>query len=153
MLFRSPAGVVDTSLKRAGFRDTFSAEVRRDSWEGYRNEVDLNRVLWRKRLAVRFTGLWADAKGFLAGTSDENRRVFGTATFRPWEGTEVRVSGERIWREASLASMLLPRDQVTPWWDAGRKGFNNAAITTRAQVTTQLASQGFANLLTVTPSR
>ena len=38
-------------------------------------------------------------------------------------------------------------------WDAGRKGFNNAAITTRAQVTTQLATQGFANLLTVTPSR
>ncbi len=149
----SPAGVVDTSLKRAGFRDSFSAEVRRDNWEGYRNEVDLNRVLWRQRLAVRFTGLWSDAKGFLAGTTDENRRVFGTATFRPWEGTEIRVAGERIWREASLASMLLPRDQVTPWWDAGRRGFNNAAVTTRTQVATQIASQGLNNLLTPTTSR
>ena len=149
----SPAGVVDTSLKRAEFRDRFGAELRYDNWDGYRSEVDINRVLIKRRLALRITGLWSDAKSFLAGTSDENKRLFGTLTFRPWANTNVRVSGENIWRQASLASMILLRDQVTPWWDAGRKGFNNSAITTRAQVTTQIGQQGLTNLIVPTTSR
>lgn len=149
----SPAGVVDTSLKRAGFRDRYAAEVRYDNWTGHRSEVDINRVVAQRRLALRITGLWADARGFLAGTTDENKRLYGTVTFRPWSNTEVRVAGERIWREASLASMILPRDQITPWWDAGRRGFNNAAVTTRAQVATQIAAQGQGSLLTPTTSR
>ncbi|MBM3854599.1 MAG: hypothetical protein FJ399_15860, partial [Verrucomicrobia bacterium] len=70
----SPSGVVDTSLKRAQFRDRYAAEVRYDNWDAYRSEVDINKVLIEKKLAVRLSGLLGDAKSFLAGTSDQHRR-------------------------------------------------------------------------------
>ena len=149
----SPSGVVDTSLKRAQFRDRYAAELRYDNWEAYRSEVDINQVLIEKKLALRVAGLLTDAKSFLAGTSDNNRRLFGTLTYLPWRNTTIRVAGESLWREASLASMLLLRDQVTPWWDAGKKGLDESGITARTQVTTRLAQQGLTNLLIQTTAR
>ncbi|MDP3073051.1 MAG: TonB-dependent receptor plug domain-containing protein [Opitutaceae bacterium] len=149
----SPAGVVDTSLKRAQFRDRNVMELRYDNWEGHRSEVDINKVIVDQKLAVRVAGMRDNAKSFLPGTSDRNRRLFGTATYQPWKSTTVRVAGESVWREASLASMILLRDMVTPWWDAGKKGLNNGGVSTRAQLTTQIAQQGLTNLIVPATAR
>lgn len=146
----SPAGMTDTSTKRAEFRSTYSFGGTYTRFEGYRLETDLNRVLVPRKLALRVAALRGNDRTFRPGTSDFNERLFGTATYRPFGTTTVRVSIEGIDRTASLASMVLTRDYLTPWWDSGRRGFDSRGLTPTtpaAQVNNALASQGLQGVL------
>jgi hypothetical protein len=131
----SPAGVADTSLKQALFRHRVSAGARVDNFEGWRTELDVNQLLIKDRLALRMAGLKNNNRTFRPGTNDRNDRLYGTVTLQPWSRTTLRVSGEWIRRDASRAAMVLPRDWITPWWDAGRKPFNNFGISTTSAAT------------------
>lgn len=131
----SPAGVADSSLKRAQFRNSFSFGARVDNFDGWRTQLDLNRVLVPKRIALRFAVLRNNNRTFRPGTNDLNDRLYGTLTFQPWTRTTLRISGEWIQRDASRAAMVLPRDWISPWWDAGKKTFNNFGISTTSAAT------------------
>jgi outer membrane receptor protein involved in Fe transport len=146
----SPAGVVDTSPKRAEFRDAYSFGTSYTNVDGYRLEADLNRTLFKRKLAGRFAALKNNDRTFRPGTTDVNNRYFGTLTYKPFARTTVRASVESINRLASRASMVLPRDYITPWWDAGKMGFNNRGITSAtpvAQVNAAIAAQGLQGLV------
>lgn len=146
----SPAGVADTSLKRALFRHRFSAGARVDNFEGWRTELDVNQLLIKDRLALRMAALRNNNRTFRPGTNDRNDRLYGTVTLQPWSRTTLRVSGEWIRRDASRAAMVLPRDWITPWWDAGKKPFNNFGISTTSATTAAtnaITAQGFGQQL------
>ncbi len=148
----SPTGVADTSTKSAEFRNTYSFGSTYTKFDGYRIETDLNRTLVKGKLAARFAALRGNDRNFRPGTSDLSERYFGTATYKPFAKTTIRASVESVDRTTSGATMLLPRDYVTPWWDAGKPGFNNsgllAASTTTAQVTAAITAQKQTGMLT-----
>jgi hypothetical protein len=147
----SPTGVADTSTKSAEFRNAYSFGSTYTNFDGYRLETDLNRTLVKGRLAGRFAALRENNRSFRPGTSDLSERFFGTFAFKPFAKTTIRAGVESIEQTTSAATMLLPRDFVTPWWDTGKPAFNNgsllAASTTTAQVTAAITAQRLTGLV------
>ena len=125
----NPGGITDVSLKNARFRNTGEVGVRFDSYGSHRYTLDVNRVLWKDKVGLRLAGLDSNNPTFRKPNRDENRRLFATMTYQPFRHTTLRWHGEWIRRDASRAPMILQRDYVTPWLDAGRPEFNNAGIT------------------------
>lgn len=126
-------GVLDSATKRAQMKNSGALEWRGDSWDSRRVMLDVNRQLVPQRLALRLVGLDADGRQFTKGGRNDQQRLFGTATFRPFAGTTVRASYERLEQEIQVATNYVSYDFVTPWFAAGRPLFDNsrgnAAIT------------------------
>ncbi|MEJ1974620.1 MAG: hypothetical protein WDM96_19905 [Lacunisphaera sp.] len=72
------AGAFVSSTKQARFKNHYAFEVRGDDEGGLRATVDLNQVLIPQRLAVRYAGLYEDAKGFRDPSDNTQRRHFLT---------------------------------------------------------------------------
>jgi iron complex outermembrane receptor protein len=132
----NPGGITDASLKNARFRHTAEIGARFDTFGSHRYSLDANRVLWKDRIALRLAGLDNNNRTFREPSRDENRRFFATMTFQPFRHTTLHWHSEWIRRDASRAPMILQRDYVTPWLDAGRPEFNNAGITTSTAAAT-----------------
>lgn len=140
----NPGGITDVTLKRAQFKNVNSVSARWDNFDAHRTTLDLNRVLVPKHLALRVAGLESNNRTFRQPSKDENRRLYGALTWRPFPTTTVRLHSEWHFREAGRAPMILPRDYLTPWVDAGRPEFNNGGITptSAATVTTGRITAG-----------
>jgi hypothetical protein len=116
----NPAGAFTSSTKRAQFRNAYSLEVRGDDHGGLRAVVDLNRVLVKRKLALRYAGLGENAEGFRDPSGNTQRRHFLTASFTPFRRTMLRVNAEQG-ELRTLAIRPWPAyDGITPWIDAGR---------------------------------
>lgn len=125
----SPGGITDVTLKNAQTtRAKGSVGYRTDSNGSQRYEFDFNQPLKRNVLALRLAGLRDDRRFFRNPSYDNSERLYAGATFLPWKTTTVRVHGEWQRRAASRAAMILQRDFVSPWLDAGKPAFNNAGI-------------------------
>ncbi len=147
----NPGGITDGSLKSAGFRPRTVLAYRRDNFAGHRATLDSNFVLAPQRAALRLLALDANNRTFRKTNDDVNRRLHGTATWRPLPATTVRMHAEWADREASRASMIPVHDYVTPWLDGGRPAFDNAGIngaTPAATLTTRIATGGLAPVFT-----
>lgn len=100
--------------------ETSSFTTRIDSYDGYRGNFDLNRVLIPDKLAVRLFGLYED-KGYVRKPSDDiTRRLNFVATFRPFKNTAIYASFESYRNENNRPNSLTPRDTVTDWINSGK---------------------------------
>ncbi len=141
----NPGGITDGSLKQAEFRRRTTLSYRRDNFSGHRFALDANYVLVPKKAALRIAALEADNRTFRLTNRDENRRLYGAVTLRPFANTTVRLNGEWVQRDASRASMIPAHDYVTPWLDGGRPAFDNSGInatTAAATLTTRITANG-----------
>ncbi|MEO6246472.1 MAG: TonB-dependent receptor plug domain-containing protein, partial [Opitutaceae bacterium] len=129
-------GVIDTSTKRALFRESNELGLRVDNNGSFRGTLDLNRVLVPKKLAVRFAAVRNENKSYVEDAFNRQARLFGALTWKLTPTTTLRLSGERIGQRASNASNFLAQDYVSPWVAAGRPLYDNstgnAAITATA---------------------
>lgn len=123
----SPAGVVDTALVQANLMaDSSKLEHRFGNNNSHRLVLDLNRVLWTDRLALRFVGL-DDQERFNQKPAYENkRRYYGALAFKPFGGsTQLRASFESGDTRANRPITVLPFDSISKfWWDAGRPTYD-----------------------------
>ena len=86
------AGAFISSTKRAKFTDSRTVEQQMDSRGGHRLTIDLNQVLIKKYLAVRYAGLFEGMNSFRLHTNDYQRRQFVTLNFTPFRRTTLRLN-------------------------------------------------------------
>ncbi|MBK1879184.1 TonB-dependent receptor [Pelagicoccus mobilis] len=123
----SPAGVLDVTLNRANLvDDEGTVKVEFDSFESRRMELDYNKILIDDRLAFRFAILDEDDRQEFEPNFDRERRYYGTFMFKPWERGSISVHYEDSERKPNRINRFLPFDEVSPWFNAGKPGFDNS---------------------------
>ncbi|MBL9199997.1 MAG: TonB-dependent receptor [Opitutaceae bacterium] len=113
------AGAFVSSTKRAKFADARSVEQQMDDRGGHRLTLDVNQVLVKKRLALRYSALFEGLNDFRIQNNTYQRRHFGTLTFTPFARTTLRVNYEHGHIQQSAVRPWPDYDAVSPWLAAG----------------------------------
>lgn len=113
------AGAFLSSTKRAKPKNVASFEAQVDDRSGYRATLDINRVLIKNRLSVRYAGLREGLESFRINDTSSQRRHFFTLNFTPFKQTTIRVNYERGHIQASGVRPWPDYDAVSPWLAAG----------------------------------
>ena len=88
-------GASNQITKRGLFtRNLNRAKLMVSSFELLRGEIDFNRIIVPKKLAVRFSGVQSTTKSWIDYVRRELRGLYGAATYRPFEKTTVSVMWE-----------------------------------------------------------
>ena len=125
----SPAGVIDTSLKRPVFRNFVRVETQFDTNDSQRYAVDLNRELIKGKLAARFNWLHAEKEYAYKPSGTDQQRLNGGVQYRPFKHTAITVNHEDATVHNIAPQLALPFDYVTRWFATGKPVFVNPAIT------------------------
>ena len=121
----SPAGIINTGLKQAGFRNTGEAEFRLDNYGTRRTTLDLNRMLIRNQLALRLTGLYDDERFKQEPAYDLDRRLYGALRYEPAflkrasARTVLKANAEWGDISSNRPRSMPPTDRITPWFLSG----------------------------------
>lgn len=115
----SPAGIVNNSLKQAKFRDANSAQFRVGSWGAHREVLDINKVIWDDRLAVRLIGLNNQNKFKQKPAYEDEQRLYGALTFQATSSTTLRANFETGATVASRPTTSSPTSNIPDWVNDG----------------------------------
>ncbi|MEO6245195.1 MAG: hypothetical protein ABIQ12_07140 [Opitutaceae bacterium] len=124
----SPAGVIDSSLKRAAFRNRTSYQLQFDSNDSQRTAIDINRVLIKDRLALRFDFLKDHKEYAIKPSGTDNTRFYGTVRWAPTKKTSISVHYEDAKVRNISPQLVLPYDQVSLWYKAASSGFTGPGM-------------------------
>ncbi|WP_414664762.1 hypothetical protein [Horticoccus sp. 23ND18S-11] len=113
------AGAFVSSTKRAKPRNAIALEYQMDSRGGHRATVDLNRVLIKNYLAIRYAGVFEGLNDFRLQNNTYQRRNFVTVNFTPFKKTTVRANYEKGHIQQSGVRPWPDYDAVSPWLAAG----------------------------------
>ena len=105
-------------------RDFTKAELRGDSYGGWRTSLDVNRELYKHKLAVRAS--YADQHtGFVRKPSGEDaRRLSFQLKAQPFKNTTISASWYNYKNASLRPNYTTPRDYFTDWIKAGKPGWN-----------------------------
>ena len=143
----NPAGAFVSSSKRAKTKDAYGVEYRTDSNGSVRTSVDVNRVVIKNRLALRYAGLYEESEGFRKPSDGFQRRTFLTATYTPFEKSSIRINYEKGRHEAMAIRPWPVYDGISAWIAAGKPLLNNVG----AALPTGITRSGYtANLMVST---
>ncbi len=127
----SPAGIINTGLKSAQFRNFGEAEFRVGSYGTVRGTIDINRELMAGQLAIRVNALTED-EGFRqkeAFARDE--RIYAALRYEPEflnrDGlrTIFKANFETGEVNSNNPRYLPPADAITPWFtELGQATYN-----------------------------
>lgn len=121
----SPSGIVNqTSAQAVLNRNRGSVQLRTDHNGSFRSALTLNQSLIRDRLAVYGAFLYNDQQFERKPSRDLTRREYGAITFKPFPKTVIRGFAEDFRNKANRPNFMNPRDQVTPWLQAGRPAYD-----------------------------
>ncbi len=120
----SPAGIINTSVNTAGFKNANTVENRLDRYGSVRFSLDINRVLIPHVLAIRVAALDDETKYQQKPAFNNDRRYFGALRYDPKifnEGshTSIRANYESGKVSADRPRTLPPVDSITPWFLTG----------------------------------
>jgi outer membrane receptor for ferric coprogen and ferric-rhodotorulic acid len=123
----SPAGIINTSVNMATYRDSFKLENRYGSFGSLRDMLDFNHVLLKNELAIRVTALDDRAKFRQKPAFDHDKRVFGAVRWDPnffgsaSAHTTFRANFEHGELKANRPRELPPTDLISPFFDVVQK--------------------------------
>ncbi|MBE7538430.1 MAG: TonB-dependent receptor [Opitutaceae bacterium] len=122
----SPAGVVESTLLRPNLNQNKNkVEIRVGDNSSLRNTVDFNRVLIKKKLAVRLTALHDEERFNQRPAFEKKERVYGALTYSPFRSTVLRTNFETGRTNANRPITVLPFKSMSSYWiDAGRQGYD-----------------------------
>ncbi|HWA27926.1 MAG TPA: TonB-dependent receptor plug domain-containing protein [Lacunisphaera sp.] len=118
----SPAGIINTGLKSAQFRNFGSAELRLDNYGSTRAVLDVNRVLLPKELAVRLSVLATDEKFRQDPAFNQDQRLYAALRYEPkalnrnGTLTSIKANFESGRIDSNNPRSLPPADAITPWF-------------------------------------
>ncbi len=116
-------GSVDTSFKRAKTnRNKYSVSLQLDSDKGYRGTLDINQVLLKDLLAVRFNSLKQDIPAGRLPSYDKSERYFGSISFEPLKRLRMLAYYESARIHKAPIRSTLVQDKVTPYLKALEAG-------------------------------
>ena len=129
----SPAGIINTSVNTASFKNKNIVENRIDNFGSLRNSIDFNKVLIPGELALRVAAL--DDRTLYRQTPafNNDRRYFGSFRYTPklfGEGTHtsLKANYESGKISANRPRTLPPVDAITPWFLTGKDAYGNANL-------------------------
>lgn len=109
------------------FRDISRAELRADSYDGYRTTLDLNRVLIKDKLAIRVNGGFQH-EGFVRKPSGVNTvRYDAFVKYRPFKNTTISGSVLYYRMNGNRPNFTPPRDYVSDWVASGKASWDPVA--------------------------
>jgi hypothetical protein len=117
----NPSGTVNLVPTAANTSRSFSqATERTDSYGGYRSTLDLNRVLWQNKLAIRASGVF-EHDGYIRKPSGTNIVKYnGMIKFRPFKGTMINATVNYYHMNGNRPNELPPRDNISYWLASGK---------------------------------
>ncbi len=119
------SGTVNQVPATANLSRNFTrADLRGDSYEGWRASLDVNRTLVKGKLAVRAS--YANQHtGFERKPSGEDaRRLSAQLKYRPFKNTTLALSWYNYKNAAVRPNYTTPRDYYTDWFRQGQPGWN-----------------------------
>jgi outer membrane receptor protein involved in Fe transport len=112
----SAGGVIDSSLRKAAFKDSYRFTSRIGSYESHREQVHINKVIVPRRLALRLD-LLNDQQGFRQKPAEsEDRRLSAALQYRVFEPDRDSFFGRGTVRANFETGRIegIPTDPLTP---------------------------------------
>ncbi len=131
----SPAGIVNSAITGASFKDSNKVEYRVDNNGSNRVSADFNKVILKGELAVRVSLLDDLTKYQQKPAYNHDKRIYGAAVYRPdflkknGRETTFRMNYESGHVNANRVRVIPPVDAVTPWFNnLGKNTYNDTHI-------------------------
>jgi iron complex outermembrane receptor protein len=118
-------GIINTTPKRALFRDTATGGLKLDEHGSWRATADVNRRLG-PGLALRLNLLREDLRTWREVECSRARRMHLAGTWRPSHRAEVRVDFERGLQDRVMGRRFSGLDFVSPYLAAGAPTYDRA---------------------------
>lgn len=124
----SPAGIINSAINMASFKDAYKAEIQVASFGSYRGSIDLNKVVIKDQLSFRFSALRDDTKYRQKPAFRNDHRVYGAVRFDPkffsvnGAHTSFRANYEKGNIDGNNPRLTPPMDLVTPWFTPTSQG-------------------------------
>lgn len=134
----SPAGIVNSSLNTAAFRNLGKLENQIGSYGSSRYTFDLNQEVLKSELAVRVSVLRDDEKYRQDPAFRDDHRVFLAGRWDPAvlnrgsAHSSLRVNYEKGKINSNMPYYTPPIDGITPWFDQLNKATYDAATVSAA---------------------
>ncbi|HVZ64655.1 MAG TPA: TonB-dependent receptor plug domain-containing protein [Lacunisphaera sp.] len=126
----SPAGIINTSVNDASFKNEAGLENRVDEFGSVRNSANFNQVLVKNVLSVRLSAVDDEAKYEQKPAYNNSRRYFGALRFDPnlfGEGshTSLRVKFENGKVDSNNPRSVPPTDDLSLWFRKGADAYGH----------------------------
>jgi len=112
----SPAGIANTQLATAKFKNSREFRVDVDSEGSLRLNGTVNQVVIPKKLAVRFSAVRDDQNYYQKPAFENDHRTFGAVTARPWKNATLRGFVENGSRHANRPNTIPPASTIDSWF-------------------------------------
>ncbi len=124
----SPAGTIDTTLKRARpQRQSLEVSTRANVSTGsVRGSIGINQPIIKNKLAFRVDGLTDREKNWRKPAFYNQDRLYAALTYSPVRWFSLRAYNESANYRQQPVKNTLAQDHVTPWIAAGRPLYDNA---------------------------
>jgi hypothetical protein len=117
----NPSGTVNQVPAGANLsRDRSQAAFRSDSYGGYRTSLDLNRIIFSNKLAIRGSGAFQHDGFQLKPSGVDTVRLNGMLKYKPFKSTTISASVYYYRMNGNRPNSLPPRDNVTYWYNSGQ---------------------------------
>jgi len=128
----NPSGTVNLQPATANLsRNRSSITFRSDSYGGYRTSLDLNRVLWKNKLAIRGSAVYQH-DGFVREPSGvDSVRLNAMLRYRPFKHTTFTGSYSTYRSYGTLVNQTMPRETVSSWRAAGSPTWDPVTATAK----------------------
>lgn len=113
-------------------RNRSQVELRFDSYDGYRQSLDLNRILRRGVLAVRGSAVFQHDGYVRKPSGTDTKRLNAMVRYQPFKRTSITASHFYYHIVGNRPNTTPPRDAVTSWLKAGQPTWD--PVTTSAKL-------------------
>ncbi len=126
----NPSGTVNLVPSSANLTRDFAQVVfRADSYDGFRNSLDVNRVLLKGKLAIRASQVYQH-EGFTRKPSGvDTERYNGMIKYQPFKNTTITGSYSYYKMSGTRPNFLPPRDNISYWIRNGKPTWDPVTMT------------------------
>jgi outer membrane receptor protein involved in Fe transport len=125
-----PGGTVNMLPASANLsRDKSNVGVRADSVRGFRYDLDVNRVLWKNKLALRVSGAFQHDGYNLRPAGTDTVRYNGMLRFQPFKTTAINASFSFYRMAGNRPNSIMPRDNISYWVQSGKPAWDPVTST------------------------
>ena len=121
----SPAGIINTTTKQAGFQSGGNVQIRFDNYGSIRGSLDYNLALIEDELAVRVAGVSDNQEYKQDPAYQDALRGFGAVRWEPGflkkgsARTTIKANVEVGEIKSNRPRQITPIDLITPWFANG----------------------------------
>ena len=116
----SPAGIINTGLIKADFKNRGKVKIRIGEQSSLRSELDINRVIMPDKLSLRVAGVTENHNYRQRPAYEDHDRMFLAGTWRPGKNITVRASYETGRIRANRPENIAPKESISSWLLAGK---------------------------------